>query len=148
MKISRELVSRSHLQNEKYKGDALLQKTDTVDFLTKKRIANDGQVNQYYVEDSHEGIIDEETWEAVQLEIARRKTYREEHQLKSYIMQSKTPVSPRCSAEPAGQPLDGRIGQLAEGNVKFGNVTTAIASREWKGVTVAIWMRRHLSRFS
>ncbi|HEM5125650.1 TPA: recombinase family protein [Streptococcus suis] len=76
------------LQNEKYKGDALLQKTYTVDFLTKKRIANDGQVNQYYVEGSHEGIIDEETWETVQLEIVRRKTYREEHQLKSYIMQS------------------------------------------------------------
>ncbi|MGT2866527.1 recombinase family protein [Streptococcus fryi] len=76
------------LQNEKYKGDALLQKTYTVDFLTKKRIQNDGQVNQYYVEDSHEGIIDEETWETVQLEIGRRKTYREDHQLKSYIMQS------------------------------------------------------------
>ncbi|WP_420067840.1 recombinase family protein [Streptococcus suis] len=76
------------LQNEKYKGDALLQKTYTVDFLTKKRIVNDGQVNQYYVEDSHEGIIDEETWETVQLEIARRKNYREEHQLKFYIMQS------------------------------------------------------------
>ncbi|WP_193441103.1 recombinase family protein, partial [Streptococcus suis] len=38
------------LQNEKYKGDALLQKTFTVDFLTKKRVQNDGQVNQYYVE--------------------------------------------------------------------------------------------------
>lgn len=36
------------LQNEKYKGDALLQKTYTVDFLTKKRTENDGQVNQYY----------------------------------------------------------------------------------------------------
>lgn len=76
------------LQNEKYKGDALLQKTYTVDFLTKKRVQNDGQVNQYYVEDSHDGIIDEEIWETVQLEIARRKTYREEHQLKTYIMQN------------------------------------------------------------
>ncbi|WP_458860684.1 recombinase family protein [Streptococcus suis] len=76
------------LQNEKYKGDALLQKTFTVDFLTKKRVQNDGQVNQYYVENSHEAIIDEETWETVQLEMARRKTYRDEHQLKSYIMQN------------------------------------------------------------
>ncbi|HEM6404609.1 TPA: recombinase family protein [Streptococcus suis] len=76
------------LQNEKYKGDALLQKTFTVDFLTKKRIANDGQVNQYYVENSHEAIIDKDTWELVQLELARRKAYREEHQLKSYIMQN------------------------------------------------------------
>lgn len=76
------------LQNEKYKGDALLQKTFTVDFLTKKRVQNDGQVNQYYVENSHEAIIDKDTWELVQLELARRKTYREEHQLKSYIMQN------------------------------------------------------------
>lgn len=77
------------LQNEKYKGDALLQKTFTVDFLTKKRSANDGQVNQYYVEDSHEAIIDKETWELVQLELARRKAFREEHQLNFYIMQNK-----------------------------------------------------------
>ncbi|MFM0900228.1 recombinase family protein [Streptococcus suis] len=76
------------LQNEKYKGDALLQKTFTVDFLTKKRVQNDGQVNRYYVENSHEAIIDKDTWELVQLELARRKAYREEHQLKSYIMQN------------------------------------------------------------
>ena len=45
------------LQNEKYIGDALLQKTYTVDFLTKKRVKNEGLVPQYYVENSHEGII-------------------------------------------------------------------------------------------
>lgn len=76
------------LQNEKYKGDALLQKTFTVDFLTKKRVQNDGQVNQYYVENSHEAIIDKDTWELVQLELARRKDFREEHQLKAYIIQN------------------------------------------------------------
>ena len=76
------------LQNEKYKGDALLQKTFTVDFLPKKRVQNDGQVNQYYVENSHEAIIDKDTWELVQLELTRRKDFREEHQLKAYIMQN------------------------------------------------------------
>ena len=45
---------RGILTNEKYKGDALLQKTYTVDFLNKKREENTGQVPQYYVEDSHE----------------------------------------------------------------------------------------------
>jgi hypothetical protein len=40
------------LSNEKYKGDAL-QKTYTVDFLTKMRVENNGEVPQYYVEDSH-----------------------------------------------------------------------------------------------
>lgn len=76
------------LQNEKYKGDALLQKTFTVDYLTKKRVQNDGQVNQFYVENSHEAIIDKDTWELVQLELARRKAFRVEHLLKSYIMQN------------------------------------------------------------
>ncbi|MEG1884579.1 MAG: recombinase family protein, partial [Clostridia bacterium] len=46
----------SILTNEKYKGDALLQKKFTVDFLTKKQKINKGEVPQYYVTDSHEGI--------------------------------------------------------------------------------------------
>ena len=66
---------RKMLTNEKYKGDALLQKTYTVDFLSKKRADNNGQVPQYYVEDSHPAIIDKEMWEAVQLEMERRRNY-------------------------------------------------------------------------
>ena len=66
---------RGILTNEKYKGDALLQKTYTVDFLSKKRSDNNGQVPQYYVEDSHPAIIDKEMWEAVQLEMERRRNY-------------------------------------------------------------------------
>lgn len=45
------------LSNEKYIGDALLQNTYTVDFLTKKRVKNEDLVPRYYVENSHEGII-------------------------------------------------------------------------------------------
>ena len=70
---------RKMLQNEKYKGDALLQKTYTVDFLSKKRTENNGEIPQYYVEESHPAIIDKEMWEAVQLEIQRRKIFAEEH---------------------------------------------------------------------
>jgi len=66
---------RKMLTNEKYKGDALLQKTYTVDFLSKKRAENTGQVPQYYVEDSHPAIIDKEMWQAVQLEMARRRDF-------------------------------------------------------------------------
>lgn len=66
---------RKMLTNEKYKGDALLQKTYTVDFLSKKRADNNGQVPQYYVEDSHPAIIDKEMWEAVQLEMERRRNF-------------------------------------------------------------------------
>lgn len=63
----------SILRNEKYKGAALLQKKFTVDFLQKKMKVNEGEVPQYYVEHSHEAIIDPEEWERVQLELARRK---------------------------------------------------------------------------
>lgn len=45
------------LENEKYKGDALLQKSYTVDFLSKKRTLNNGEIQMYYVEDDHEAII-------------------------------------------------------------------------------------------
>ncbi len=51
---------RKILSNKKYKGDALLQKTYTVDFITKKRVENKGEVPQYYVEDSHPALIDKE----------------------------------------------------------------------------------------
>lgn len=67
-------VVRSILSNEKYKGHALLQKTYCADFLTKKMVKNTGQVQQYYVEDSHPAIIEPDEFDAVQLEIERRKS--------------------------------------------------------------------------
>lgn len=63
----------SMLRNEKYKGDALLQKSYTVDFLTKKQVVNRGEVPQYYVTGSHEAIIDPAVFDFVQQEIATRK---------------------------------------------------------------------------
>ncbi len=63
----------SILTNEKYKGSALLQKKFTMDFLTKKQKVNEGEVPQYFIEDSHPPIIDPQEFELVQAEIARRK---------------------------------------------------------------------------
>ena len=63
----------SILQNEKYKGDAVLQKTFTVDFLTKKTKVNEGEVPQYYVENSHPAIVTPEVFDLVQYEIRKRK---------------------------------------------------------------------------
>ena len=63
----------SILKNEKYKGAALLQKCFTVDFLTKKKKVNEGEVPQYYVEHSHEPIITPEEFDKVQTEFERRK---------------------------------------------------------------------------
>ena len=71
-KWSQSTVS-SILQNEKYKGDALLQKTFTVDFLSKKKKENEGEVPQFYVEGSHPAIIEPMEFDLVQSEIARRK---------------------------------------------------------------------------
>lgn len=72
-------VIKSILTNEKYKGDALLQKSFTVDFLTKKTKTNEGEIPQYYVEENHEAIIDPETFEMVQREMARRGTGKNRH---------------------------------------------------------------------
>ena len=72
-------VLESILTNEKYKGSALLQKTYTVDFLTKTKKVNEGEVPQYYVECSHPAIIDPFEWEAVQVEVARRKKLGRRH---------------------------------------------------------------------
>ncbi len=64
------------LVNEKYMGDALLAKTHTVDFLTKKRVKNNGIVPQYYVENSHEPIIPKTLFLQAQEEITRRASLK------------------------------------------------------------------------
>ncbi len=89
-KIARELESRgcktgkgntkwsyvtvSHiLKNEKYKGDAHLQKTYTRDFMDKKRKKNNGEIKSYYITDSHPAIISKSDFEKVEQEIRRRQ---------------------------------------------------------------------------
>ena len=63
---------RSILTNEKYKGDALLQKVFTTDYLTKRKKKNEGEVPQYYVTENHPAIIDAETFDLVQAKMAAR----------------------------------------------------------------------------
>ena len=67
---------RNMLQNEKYAGDVLLQKTYTADFLEKKVKKNRGEVKQYYITDNHPAIIPRDIFQEVQLEIARRSSKR------------------------------------------------------------------------
>ncbi len=64
------------LTSEKMKGDALLQKSFTIDFLAKKRKRNEGEIPQYYVTGNHEPIIPPATFDLVQAEIERRKSSR------------------------------------------------------------------------
>lgn len=63
---------KSILQNEKYKGDSHLQKTYLPDFLSPRRIKNEGQAMSWYVEDSHAAIISKETFDMVQQEFVNR----------------------------------------------------------------------------
>lgn len=70
------------LTNEKYYGALLQQKTITVDYLTKKRVVNNGHVDQYFLENNHDPIIPKEIFEQVQAEKKRRaelKGYKEEN---------------------------------------------------------------------
>ncbi len=69
----RAKVVESILTNEKYKGDALLQKKFTVDFLTKKQKVNEGEVPQYYVKNSHPSIVEPEIFDLVQYDLKKRK---------------------------------------------------------------------------
>ncbi|MGE4571753.1 MAG: recombinase family protein [Candidatus Izemoplasmatales bacterium] len=62
----------SILTNEKYKGDALLQKSYTANYLEHVRVENQGQIPQYYVENNHQAIIDKDIWKQVQFEMERR----------------------------------------------------------------------------
>jgi len=67
------LTIKSILTNEKYKGDALLQKCYTIDFLTKKRKKNESEIPQYYVKNSHQAIISPEIYDLVQEELKKRE---------------------------------------------------------------------------
>ena len=67
-------VIKSILTNEKYKGDALLQKTFVVDCISKKTKKNNGELPMYYVENSHPAIIERSIFDKVQAEMARRSS--------------------------------------------------------------------------
>ena len=67
---------RHILENEKYMGDAILQKTFTLDLFSRQQVKNEGQLPKYYVENAHPAIIDRATFQMVQEEMARRSSLR------------------------------------------------------------------------
>lgn len=67
------------LRNEKYAGNAILQKTFCQDFLNKKIVKNTGQMTQYHVKGSHPAIITEEIYNLVQEELKKRKASQRRH---------------------------------------------------------------------
>ncbi len=64
------------IKNEKYKGDILLGKTFTTDPISKRRLANMGEENQYYLRDHHEPIVSRKIWdkaEEIRMKRSRNK---------------------------------------------------------------------------
>ena len=98
------------LRNEKYIGDALLQKTYTTDFLNKTRVKNNGIVPQYYVEGNHEAIIPKDIFLRVQEELVRRRVVKTSANGKSAPTAATTALRrllfaanvAKCSAESTG----------------------------------------------
>ncbi len=89
------------LRNEKYIGNALLQKTYTVEFLSKRRVKNNGIVPQYYVEGSHEAIIPRDFYMQVQEEMMCRVNLHSGSKRKKQVYSSKYALSsivycPKC----------------------------------------------------
>lgn len=75
-KVWNESLIQSILKNEKYVGDALLQKTFTSDCITHKVVKNNGQRPMYLVSNHHDPIVDRDTYNRVQQELARRNSKR------------------------------------------------------------------------
>ena len=61
------------LRNVTYTGNTLLQKTFIQDPISKKKVMNTGELPQYFVQDTHEAIIDMAAFEQVQEKLARNK---------------------------------------------------------------------------
>ncbi|MCR5142363.1 MAG: recombinase family protein [Ruminococcus sp.] len=64
------------LKNEKYVGDAILQKSYTLDCITHKRVKNNGEKNKYILHDCHPAIIDRDTYNRTQQELAKRNAIK------------------------------------------------------------------------
>lgn len=107
------------LQQEKYMGDSILQKWVTTDFLTHSLRKNTGQVEQYYVENSHPAIIDKETWTAVQEELERRDIYCQNYHLSMYAYRADK------------NPMNGKI--------VCGKCDHTYARKSWSNRSVAYW---------
>lgn len=91
------------LRNEKYVGDALLQKTVTANSITFKRKANEGEAPQYYIRDNHPPIIERDKYELVQELLSERirgKGYTPEMAWKYHI---RYPFSEKISCGKCGR---------------------------------------------
>lgn len=95
------------LQNEKYCGDALMQKTFNIDFLHKKRYKSIGQRKKFYIENSHPAIISKEIYKEAQVERTKRKSNQvielnSDKQVSNRRYSAKNPLSNRIICSDCG----------------------------------------------
>lgn len=90
----------SILRNEKYTGNLLLQKTFISDHLTKAKKKNRGELPQYYVEASHEAIIDQSTFDKVQEELKRRA---ELYETSNSVVKDRNPLAQKITCGLCGK---------------------------------------------
>jgi len=115
----------SILKNEKFIGDTCLQKGFIADHLSKQWKPNSGELPKYYVEDSHEAIIDRETFEAVQIEIARRAAKANHPRRLTFSEFSGVITCERCGAK-----FRKKVNGIG---TKYSKVTWACATYTYRG---------------
>lgn len=130
------------LRNEKYIGDALLQKTYTTDFLNKTRVKNNGLMPQYYVEGNHEAIIPKEIYMRVQEELIRRRVVKPAPMARSAATAATT-VSPKSSSAASAESCsDESTGTIAAVNPSYGAVSAGWNPPDWN-VMPELSMKRY-----
>lgn len=119
------------LRNEKYIGDALLQKTYTTDFLNKTRVKNNGLVPQYYVEGDHEAIIPKDIYLQVQEELVRRRVAKPVLTARNVAIAAITASRKSSSAENAVKCSEGSTGTIVELNRLSGAASAGLNPPDW-----------------
>jgi site-specific DNA recombinase len=99
----------SILKNEKYKGDAILQKYFIPDNIKKIKVRNKGEVDSYYIEDNHTPIITSEMWEKVQKEIKRRAEIKGNIEGDTEKYKKRYPLTGMLYCSKCGAPLKRRV---------------------------------------
>ncbi|MDT8900286.1 recombinase family protein [Anaeroselena agilis] len=97
------------LKNEKYKGDAKLQKTYSKDHLSKKKCVNHGEVDSFYIENNHPPIVSKEIWDEAQRQIALRAKAKGNVGETKNKYQNRYPLTGMLLCSKCGAPLRRRI---------------------------------------
>lgn len=110
------------LSNEKYVGNVLLQKTYVSDVLKHAQIKNNGEKTKYLYENNHEGIIDKETFDLVQIEKAKRS---------NTILDNNNKLSRKSTRYSSGNTLSGKI-HCGECGKNYRRITTHSGEIVWR----------------